>query len=93
MDDMDPMSGAMGRASGIMKRRHRPKSSSPLERCLEDCARHGENVVIIEDTEMNSFFEAEEAGTMEILEVIVTGRDNPAKAGKRAKIQLLTRKA
>ncbi len=93
LDDMVPMSGAVqDRSSGIMRRRPRRKSSSPLERALEDCAKHGEGVVIIEDTSMNNFFEAEEAGTMEVLEIIVSGRDNPAQAGKRARIQLLTRK-
>jgi hypothetical protein len=93
IDDMVPMSGAMQRDSGIMRRKSRPRSSSPLERCLEDCAKHGENVVIIEDTQDNTFFQAEDAGTMEILEIVITGRDNPARSGKRARIQLLSRKA
>ncbi len=90
--DMMPQSSIPARDSGIIRRR-RTSSSSPLERCLEDCARHGDSVVIIEDSQANTFFEAENAGEIEILEIVVSGREHPASSGKRAKIQILSRKA
>ena len=90
--DMIPANSVPARDSGILRRR-RSSSRSPLEQCLEDCARHGESVVIIEDTEVNSFFEAENAGEIEVLEILVTGREYPISSGKRAKIQILSRKS
>jgi hypothetical protein len=92
VDDTLPVSGSIpARNSGIMTRKQR-QTISPLERCLEECAQHGENVLIIEDTSNTNFFQVEDAGSIDFLELVVTGRDTAATTGKRARIQLLSRK-